>query len=134
MHIFDTAEEPIEGGRENNDRDVGAAAAKERGDFCPKLACAEVVIQYGDVDLIEEFGRLFDSCGGNTLVAVLAKDGRAEMEVTGLVVEQENANRLRVWIRHQEKRGLGGLGRLDHRITSSMMLLYTTIVTIKVVI
>jgi hypothetical protein len=94
VHVFDATEEAVECGREDDDWDVGAAAAEEGGDLCSELAGAEVIVEYGDVDVVEEFGCLLDGGGGNALVAMLAKDGGAQVQVGGFVVEQEDADRL----------------------------------------
>jgi hypothetical protein len=86
MHVFDAAKESVEGGREDDDGDVRASAAKERGDFSAKLSGAEMVVEDGDVDVVEELDGLFDGGSGDALIAVLAEDGGAEVEVAGLVV------------------------------------------------
>ena len=54
MHVFDAAEVAVERGGEDDDGDVGAAAAQESGDFGAELAGAEVVVEDGDVDVVEE--------------------------------------------------------------------------------
>jgi hypothetical protein len=94
MHVFDTAEEAVEGGGEDDDRDVRATAAEECGDLGTELTSAEVVVEDGDVDVVEELGGLLDGGGGDALVAVLAEDGSAEVQVGGFVVEQEDADGL----------------------------------------
>src|SRR3984885_2751757 len=94
MHVFDAAEEAVEGGGEDDDGDVRTTAAEERGDLGTELAGAQVVVENGDVDVVEELGGLLDGGGGDTLVAVLAEDGGAEVQVGWLVVEQEHADGL----------------------------------------
>src|ERR1700722_8273947 len=86
MHVFDSTEETVERGREDDNGDVGAAAAEQSGDLCTELAVAEVIVQDRDINVIEELGGLFDGGGGNALIAMLTKDGGAENEVVGLVV------------------------------------------------
>jgi hypothetical protein len=97
VHVFDTSEEAVERGGEDDDGNVGAAAAKERGDFGAKLAGAEVVVEDGDVDVVEELDGLVNAGGRDTLITMLAKDGGAEMEIGGFVVEQKNSHGL--WVR-----------------------------------
>jgi hypothetical protein len=92
MHVLDAAEVLVEGCGEDDDGDVGATAAEERGDLGTELASAEVVVEDGDVDVVDEFGGLLDGGGGDALVAALAEDGGAEVQVGGLVVEQEDAD------------------------------------------
>lgn len=70
------------------------AAAKQRGDFGAELTGSEMVVEYGDVDIVEEVSGFFDGGGGDALVAMLAQDDSAEMEVGGLVVEQQDAHGL----------------------------------------
>jgi cystathionine beta-lyase family protein involved in aluminum resistance len=94
------------------------AAAKQSRDFGAELSCAKVIVENCYVDFVEELSRLFDRSGRDALVTMLAEDGGSKVKIVGFVVKQENANRLRVRIRHQAKRGWGGLGRLDHRLTS----------------
>ena len=97
MHVFDAAEVAVERGGEDDDGDVGAAAAEESCDLGAELAGAEVVVEDGDVDVVEELGGFFDGGGGDALVAVLAQDGGAEMQIGGLVIEQKDANGLALW-------------------------------------
>ena len=92
MHVLDAAEVAVERGREDDDGDVRTAAAKKAGDFGAELARAKVVVEDGDVDVVEELGGLFDGGGGDALVAMLAQDGGAEVEVGGFVVEQQDTD------------------------------------------
>ncbi len=117
VHVFDAAEVAVERGGEDDDGDVRAAAAKESGDFGAELAGAEVVVEDGDVDVVEELGGLFDGGGGDALVAVLAEDGGAEMEVGRLVVEQQDTYGLVARARHLVKHARDAVGRLNHRST-----------------
>ena len=94
VHVLDAAEVAVEGCGEDDDGDVRAAAAEERGDLGPELAGTEVVVEDGDVDVVEELGGLFNAGRGDALIAALAEDGGAEVEVDGLVVEQEDADGL----------------------------------------
>jgi hypothetical protein len=131
MHVFDTAKEAVERGGENDDGDMRATTAKERGHFGAELAGAEVIVEYGDVDIVEELGGFFDGRGGDALVAVLTQDGSAEMEIVWLVVEQQDAHGLWLRARHLAQNAWYAVGRLYHGLTSLMMLLSTTIVTIN---
>jgi hypothetical protein len=54
------------------------------------LAGAQVVIEDGDIDGIEVLHRFLDGGGWETLVAVLAEDGGAEVEIVDFVVEEED--------------------------------------------
>ena len=92
VHVFGAAEETLERGGEDDDGDVGTAAAQQAGDFGAELPGAEMVVEDSDVDVVEELGCLFDGRGGNAVVAVLTEDGRAEKEIVGVVVEQQDAN------------------------------------------
>ena len=123
VHVFDAAEVAVEGSGEDDDGDVGAAAAKESGDLGAELAGSEVVVEDGDVDVVEELGGLFDGGGRDALVSVLAEDGGAEMEVIRLVVQQQNAYGLVARARHLVKDARDAVGRLNHRSTPFMMLL-----------
>jgi hypothetical protein len=126
MHVFYAAEESIERGGKDDDGDVRTAAAQEGGDLGAELTVAEVIVEDGDVDVVEEFGGFFDGGGGNALVAVLAKDGGAENEVVGFVVEKEDANGLGVPVRHEVKGAWDAVGRLNHGLSSSFDVVYTT--------
>jgi hypothetical protein len=53
-----------------------------------------VVVEDGDVDVVEELGGFFDGGGGDALVTVLAEDGGAKVKIGGFVVEKKDANRL----------------------------------------
>ena len=117
MHVFDTAEVAVEGGGEDDDGDVGAASTKKGGHLGAKLAGAKVVVEDRDVNTVEEVGGFFDGGCGDALVAVLAKDGSAEVEIIGFVVEQKNAHWLRVRVGHQVKGGRRALRRLHHSHT-----------------
>jgi hypothetical protein len=90
VHVFDAAEITVKGGGEDDDGDVRAAAAQDCGDFSAKLAGAEVIVEDGYVDVVEEFGGFFNGGGGDALVTVLAKNGGAKMEVGRFVVEQKD--------------------------------------------
>ena len=89
VHVLDAAEVAVERGGHDDDGDLGAAPAQIGGDFGAELAGAEVVVEDGDVDLVEELGGFFDGGGGNACVAVLAQDGGAEMQIGWFVVEQQ---------------------------------------------
>jgi hypothetical protein len=117
VHVFDAAEEAIEGGGEDDDGDVRAAAAKEGRNFGAELACAEVIVEDGDVYVVEELGGFFDGGGGDALVAVLAEDGGAEVKIGGFVVEQQDTDWLSSLVRHLVKNARYAVGRLNHRLT-----------------
>jgi hypothetical protein len=135
MHILDAAKVAIESGGEDNDGDVRAAAAEESGDLGAELAGAEMVVEDGDVDLVEELSGLFNGGGWDALVAVLAQDGGAEMKIVGFVVEQQDTHGLGVYARHQVKDARYAVGRLNHGcLTPSFDASYTTLVTISMVI
>jgi hypothetical protein len=129
MHVFDTAEVAVERGGEDDDGDVGAAAAKKSGDLGAKLACAEVVVEDRDVDVVEEIGRFFDGGGGDTLVAMLAQDGGAKVQIARLVVEQKDTHGLEVRVGHSVMGARDGIRRLNHDLPSYSEATHTTIVT-----
>jgi hypothetical protein len=133
MHVFYAAEEAVERGGEDDDGNVGAAAAEKGSDFGAELACAEMIVEDRDVDVVEEFGGLFDGGGGEALVAMLAQDGGAEMEIGGLIVEQQDADRLIARARHEVRDTRYAVGRLYHDLPP-LSCSYTTIVTTKMVI
>ena len=56
----------------------------------PNLAGAEVVVENGDVDLVEELGGFFGGGGRERGVAVLTQNGAAKMQIDRIVVEQQN--------------------------------------------
>jgi hypothetical protein len=114
MHVFDPAEEAVQRGGEDDDRNVGTAATEEGGDFGAELSGAEVIVEDSDVDVVEEFGCLFDGGGGYALVSMLAEDSRAEMQVIGLVVEKENAYGWCLAVRHLVQGAGYAIGRLNH--------------------
>jgi hypothetical protein len=92
MHVFNAAEEAVEGGGEDDDGNVGAPASKQSGDFGSELTCAEVVVENGDVDVVEELGCFLDCGGRDALISMLPKNGGTEMQVAGLIVKQEDAH------------------------------------------
>jgi hypothetical protein len=92
MHVRGAAEFMLERGREDDDGDFGAARAEAGGDCGAEFAGAEVVVEHGDVDLVDQGHGLFDGGGGFGLIAVLAEDGGAKVEICRLVIEQEDAN------------------------------------------
>src|ERR1700722_5076292 len=92
MHVFDASEITVECGREDDDGDVGAGAAEIGRDFSAELTGSEVVVEDGDVYVVEELGRFFDGGGRDALVAMLPKDGCAEMQVGWFVIKQEDAD------------------------------------------
>jgi hypothetical protein len=61
-------------------------------DFCAELSGAEVVVEHGDVDVVEDLGCLLNGGGWDAVVSVLAQDGSSEMQVGRFVVEQKDAN------------------------------------------
>jgi hypothetical protein len=125
MHVFDAAQEAVERGGEDDDGDVGAAAAKEGGGFGAELAFAEMIVEDGDVDGVEELGGLFDGGDGDAVVAVPAEDGGSEMEIDGVVVEQEDTYAVRG---EASDGGAVGevVGRLNHDPSLHTYLLSTT--------
>jgi hypothetical protein len=118
MHVFDAAEVAVERSGEDDDGDVGSASAKKGGDLGAELAGAKVVVEDRNVDAVEEFGGLFDGGGGNALVAVLAKDGSAEVQIAGFIIEQKYAHWLWAQARHLVKDARYAVGRLNHGHTS----------------
>jgi hypothetical protein len=130
MHVFDAAEVLIDGCGEDDDGDVGTAAAEEGGDLGTELAGAEVVVEDGDVDVVEEFSGLLDGGGRDALVAPLAEDGGAEVQVGGLVVEQKDAD----WL-NGGSQGLGGrvgevVRRVNHWSALSITFYMTKVITL----
>jgi hypothetical protein len=124
VHVFDAAEVAVEGGGEDDDGDVGAAAAKESCDLGAELAGSEMVVEDGYVDVVEELGGFFNGGGRDALVSVLAEDCGAEMEIVRFVVQQQNTYGLVARARHLVKDARDAVGRLNHRSTPFMMLLY----------
>lgn len=92
VHVFDTAEITIECGGDDDDGDMRATAAEVGGNIGTELAGSEVIVEDGDVDVVEELSGLFDGGRRNALIAVLTEDGGAEMEIGWFVVEQEDTN------------------------------------------
>jgi hypothetical protein len=129
VHVFDAAEVAVECGGEDDDGDVGTAAAEKRGDLGAELTCAEVIVEDGDVDVVEEVGGFFDGGGGDALVAMLSQDGGAEMQIARFVVEQKDAHGLEVRVGHSVMRARNGIRRLYHGLPPYFDATYTTIVT-----
>ena len=118
VHVFDATEEAVERGGEDDDGNVRASAAEKGRDFGAELAGAEVVVEDGDVDVVEELGGFFNGGGGHALVSVLAQDRCAQMQIGGFVVEQQDTNGLVLDGRHLVKDARYAVGRLHHRLTS----------------
>jgi hypothetical protein len=89
---------------------VRAASAKIGCYLSAELASSKVIIEDRDVDIVEELGGLFDGGGWDALVAMLAEDGSAEVQVGWFIVQQEHAHvrRTGIW-------DFVGVGRFDHR-------------------
>jgi len=92
VHVLGSAKEAVECGGKNNDGYVRPAAAQETGHFGAELSCSEVVVENGDIDIVEEFGCLLDRGRGNAVVTMLAENGGTEEQVIGLIIEQQDAN------------------------------------------
>jgi hypothetical protein len=88
VHIFDTTKVTIESGRQNNDGNMRTTAAKKGCDLRPKLACAQMVVEDGDINTVEELSCLFNRRGGDTFVAMLTQNGGAKVKVIGLIIKQ----------------------------------------------
>ena len=96
MHVFHTAEVPVERSRKNNDRNMRPTAPKQSRNLSAELARSKVIIEHRDIDIVEELRRLLDRRGRNTLVAVLAQNRSSKMKIRRLVVEQQHPHRLNV--------------------------------------
>jgi hypothetical protein len=114
MHVLNAAEVTVECCREDDDGNVWATAAKEGGNFGAELAGSEVIVKDGDIDIVEVVDGLFDSRGGQALIAMLTQDGGAEVEIGWLIVEQQNTHGLRVSARHSMNHASDAIGRLNH--------------------
>ena len=51
-----------------------------------------MVVEHGDIDVVDFGLRFFDGCGGDDFISLLAQDGGAQQQVLFEVVEQENAD------------------------------------------
>jgi hypothetical protein len=98
VHVLDAAEVTVERGGEDDDGDVGAATPEVGCNLGAELTGSQVIVEDSDVDVVEEFGRLFDGGGGDALIAVLTKDGGSEMEIGWFVVQQEDTNAGRIGV------------------------------------
>ncbi len=114
MHVLDAAKVLVEGSGEDDDGDMRAASADERGDLGAELACAEMVVEDSYVDVVREFSGLFDAGGGDALIAALAEDGGAEVKIDGFVVEQEDADGLDIGGLHLKRVVRSNFRRLKH--------------------
>jgi hypothetical protein len=94
VHVLHPAEAPLERGRKDDDGHLRPPLAQLGGDVGAEAPDAEVVIEHGDIDAVQQLLRLLDRIGGLGDVAVLAKDGRAQEKVLRVIVEQQHANRL----------------------------------------
>jgi hypothetical protein len=92
MHVLGASEVALERSGEDDDGDVRAAAAEVGGDLGPELPGAEMIIEDRDIDIVKDLGCLLNGGGRDALIAVLAKDGSAEMQVGRLVVQKEDTN------------------------------------------
>jgi len=92
MHVFGATEEAVECCGENDDGNVGTAAAQKIGNFGAELSSPEMVVKHGYIRAVEEFSRLFDGGGGKAVITVLPQDGRAEEEIIRFIVQQKDAN------------------------------------------
>ena len=110
VHVLDAAEVTVERGGEDDDGDVGAATPEVGCNLGAELTGSQVIVEDSDVDVVEEFGRLFDGGGGDALVTMLAEDGGAEMQVGRFIVQQEHAH-----VRRTGILDFVGVGRFDHR-------------------
>ena len=90
--VVRAAEAAVERGGHDDDGDFGAALAQLDGDLGAELAGAQVVVEYRDVDAVERGVGLLDGGGGDRGVAVLAQDGAAQVQVDGIVIEQQNVD------------------------------------------
>jgi hypothetical protein len=62
-------------------RDIGA-----------KFSSAQVVVQHGNVDLIQQPLGLFNRAGRFGHISVFAQDGGAQQEIVRVVIQQQHAN------------------------------------------
>ena len=92
MHVGDAAELALQRRRQNDDRDLGTFAAQRLGNVGPEFACAQVVIENGNIDTVQLGFSLFDGAGGHYLVALLPKYGRAQHQVVFAIVQQQHAD------------------------------------------
>ena len=92
VHVLDSAEAAVQGSGHDDDGYLGTALAQLGGDCCAELAGSEVVVEDGDVNLIQEPICFLDRGGGESCIAMLAEDCAAQVKVHGVVVEQQDCN------------------------------------------
>src|SRR6185437_2638838 len=88
--VFDPAKTAFERCRHDDDGNLRAAATQLCRDLRAKLTCAKVIVQDGDVNLIQHQVGFLDGGRGDRGISVLTEDRGAEMQVYRIVVEQEN--------------------------------------------
>src|SRR5262249_31803371 len=84
----------LKGCRENNDRHFRATLTEFGCYVGSELPCAQMVVEYGNVYLIQKLARLFDSGSGFGQVPVLAEDGGSQQKVLWMVIQEQHAYRL----------------------------------------
>jgi hypothetical protein len=94
VHILGPAEVTLQGCRQDDDWNLGAVTTKVRGDLGAEPTRAKVVIEHGNVDMVEGLGGFLDCGGGNATITVLAQNSGSEVQIRRLVIEQQNAD---VW-------------------------------------
>ena len=114
MHILYAAKVPVQRRRKNDDRNMRAPATKQSSDLGAELAGSKVIVENGNVDSIKVLRSLLDGRGRNALIAVLAQDRGAQMQVAGLVIKQQDAHGLDVRIGHPVNNARYAIWRLNH--------------------
>lgn len=92
MHVLHSTKVALQGGGHDDDGDLGAVFAQFGCDFGAELACPQVIVEDGDVDLVEELVGFVDGSGGERGVTVLAEDSGAKMQCDGIIVEQQDGD------------------------------------------
>src|SRR5512147_2821850 len=92
MHVSDAPEATLECGRHDDDRNFRTALAERVSDFSAELSCAEMVVEHGDVDVMQLGYGFVDRTGGGYFVSVAAQDSSAEQKMVFEVVEEKNSN------------------------------------------
>ena len=86
VHVFHPAKAPLQGGGKDDDGHFRPAPAQNAGHLRTELARAQMVIEHGDVDLVDQLLRFADGARSVGYVTVLAQDGGSKEQIFWIVV------------------------------------------------
>jgi hypothetical protein len=92
VHILDPAKAPFQGRGKDNDRYFWPPVAEISGYIGTKLPRSQVVVEYSDIDLVEELLRFSNGARGVRQIPMLAQDGGSEEQILWIIVKKQNAD------------------------------------------